>query len=89
MTSSPPESVRIVKADTVGKAPFAFRDISKGEYLIIVFDDENNNGKLDRDGWGQVLEPTCSYKVPKIVWDWNDQKFEVDKDTTGLVLRFH
>ena len=84
----PPGFVKIVKADTSGRAPFAFTDVPKGEYLIIVFADENNNGKLDLDAFGFKLEPTCSYKVPKHFWNWNDEKFEVDKDITGLVLRF-
>ena len=85
----PPGFVKIVKADEAGRACFAFMDLPKGDYLIVVFADENNNGKLDRNTWGNPVEPTCSYKASKaFFWDWNDQKFEVDKDTSGLVLSF-
>jgi uncharacterized protein (DUF2141 family) len=84
-----PGFVKIAKADAAGRAPFAFADVPKGKYLIIVFADENSNGKLDRNTWGNPVEPTCSYKASKaFFWDWNDQKFEVDKDTSGLVLSF-
>jgi hypothetical protein len=81
--------MNIVKADRAGKAPFAFKDVSKGEYVIVAFADENNNGKFDCDTWGMPLEPICSYKVPPHRdLSWHDQKFEVDKDISGLVLKF-
>jgi hypothetical protein len=56
--------------------------------LLIVFADENNNGKLDVDTWGFAQEPTCSYKTSEKFWNWDSQKVEVDKDTAGLVLSF-
>ena len=77
---------KMVKADEYGRAPFAFTDVPKGDYLLIVFADENNNGKLDLDTWGFNLERCCSYNTTEVVWNWHNQKFEVDKDTTGLVL---
>jgi len=77
---------KMVKADVYGRASFAFTDVPKGDYLLIVFADENNNGKLDRNTWGDLLEPCCTYNTTEIGWNWHNHKFEVDKDTTGLVL---
>ena len=79
--------MKIVKANGAGKAPFAFREVPKGEYTIIAFADEKSNGQLDRDTQGWASEPVRNYKASPI-WNWNDQKFEVNKDVTGLVLNF-
>lgn len=43
----PPGFILIVKANEAGKAPFTFKEVPQGEYLIQVFADKNNNGKLD------------------------------------------
>ena len=55
----------------------------------MAFADENNNGKCDFDAMGLALEPV-SYHKPKIGahTSWYDQKFEVDRDVTGLALKF-
>lgn len=89
MKLPPPEFVQIVKAGAAGKAPFAFTGVPKGEYLIIVFADENSNGKLDRDTLGMPLEPTCTHRTSEVTWNWHDQKFVVDQDKTGLVMSFY
>jgi uncharacterized protein (DUF2141 family) len=84
----PPGFVQIVKANASGKASFVFKDVPKGEYVVRVFADENNNGKFDTDTWGNPLEPVRSYKVAKEgLANWNEQKFEVDKDVTGIVVK--
>jgi uncharacterized protein (DUF2141 family) len=84
----PPGFVQIVKANPSGKASFAFKDVPKGEYVVRVFADENNNGKFDADTWGNPLEPVRSYKLAKEgIANWNEQKFEVDKDVTGIVVK--
>ncbi|MBP1697565.1 MAG: hypothetical protein H6Q41_2753 [Deltaproteobacteria bacterium] len=81
--------MKIVKADAAGKASFAFGEVPKGEYAIIAFADERNNGELDRDTQGWALEPVRTYKATKSgIWNWGDNKFEVNKDVTGLVLNF-
>jgi uncharacterized protein (DUF2141 family) len=77
---------KMVKADVYGRASFAFTDVPKKDYLLIVFDNENNNGKLDQDTMGFNLERCCSYNTTEVGWNWHNQKFEVNKDTTGLVL---
>ena len=81
--------VQIVKANASGKASFAFKDVPKGEYVVRVFADENNNGKFDADTWGYPLEPVVSYKPPAdgSHSNWSEQKFEADKDVTGIVVK--
>ena len=81
--------VQIVKANATGKASFAFKDVPKGEYVVRVFYDENNNGKFDRDTWGYPLEPINSYKPPAdgMHTNWTEQKFPADKDITDIVVK--
>jgi len=84
----PPGFVQIVKANASGKASFAFKDVPKGEYVVRVFADENNNGKFDCDTWGFPLEPVSSYKPSVDVQaNWGEQKFAADKDVTGIVVK--
>jgi uncharacterized protein (DUF2141 family) len=85
----PPEFVQIVKASAAGKASFAFKDVPKGEYVVRVFADENNNGKADVDAWGFAAEPLSSYKpsADGISSNWYKQKFDADKDITDIVIK--
>jgi uncharacterized protein (DUF2141 family) len=85
----PPGFVQIVKANASGKAPFAFMDVPKGEYLVHVFVDENKNGKFDCDTWGYSLEPSRMFKPPAdgMHPNWYEQKFVVDEDVTGIVVK--
>ena len=85
----PKPFTQIVKASPSRKTPFAFKEVPKGDYLIMAFADENKNGKFDCDTMGFGLESTSYYK-PKIGdhINWYDQKFEVSKDVTGIELTF-
>lgn len=78
-----------IKANPSGKASFTFKDVPKGDYLIIAVADENGNGKIDVDTWGFVQEPMWVYKQNPTggQLSWSDQKFEVDKDVTGIMLK--
>jgi uncharacterized protein (DUF2141 family) len=84
----PPEFLQIVKANPSGKASFAFKDVPKGEYIVQAFADENNNGRLDTDAMGFPREPLDWYKpvAERFHHSWSEQKFEVDKDVTGIVV---
>jgi uncharacterized protein (DUF2141 family) len=83
-----PGFVQIVKANASGKASFAFKNVPKGEYVVRVFADENNNGKFDTDTWGFPLEPVTAYKPSKEGYgNWYEQKFDADKDVTGIVVK--
>ena len=80
--------VQIVKANASGKASFAFKDVPKGDYVVRAFADENNNGKFDTDTWGFPLERVAAYKPSKDGHaNWSEQKFEVDKDIGGIVVK--
>jgi uncharacterized protein (DUF2141 family) len=84
----PPEFVQIVKANASGKASFAFKAVAKGEYVVRVFADENKNGKFDTDVMGFPIEPVSSYRRPEGGhFNWYEEKFEVDKDVTGIVVK--
>ena len=80
--------VQIVKANASSKASFAFKDVPKGDYVVRVFADENNNGKFDTDAMGFPIEPIGMYRRPEGGHhNWSEQKFEVDKDVTGIVVK--
>jgi uncharacterized protein (DUF2141 family) len=85
----PPGFVQIVKANAAGKASFAFKEVPKGEYVVRVFADENNNAKFDCDTWGYPLEPVNSYKpaADGMHSNWSEQKFDADKDITGIAVK--
>lgn len=70
-----------------GRTPFKFVGVPKGSYCIISFLDENKNGKMDYDSWWFPVEPETTYK-DSMYPTWNDWKFEVDKDITGIELKF-
>ena len=72
-----------------GLLPFAFHEVPKNSYCIIVFKDMNKNQKMDYDVWNQAQEPETSYKetfMPHATWQ--EVKFEVNKDVTGIRIPF-
>ena len=72
------------------KVPFEFQDIKKGTYLIRVYQDVNQNGKIDRKFMGTPTEPLGFYRSPETWVSWNDTKFEVDKDIADIEIQmFH
>jgi hypothetical protein len=87
----PPEFLQIVKANQSGKASFAFKDVPKGEYVVHAFADKNSNAKMDTDTFGSAIEPRDYYKpmTDGIIANWSEQKFNIDKDVTGIVLKLH
>jgi uncharacterized protein (DUF2141 family) len=86
--------VRKIKPDPeqikAGRFSFTFSGIPKGTYCIIAFQDVDNNGKLRCTTWGGIEEPICFYKAvpgePSCA-NWNDVKFELDKDITGIIMK--
>jgi uncharacterized protein (DUF2141 family) len=79
----------ITKSNQSGKANFAFSGVPKGDYVIVVFIDENDNGIRDRDTMGWPTEPSRIFKPSSTGHaNWNDCKFLVDKDITGLSIQF-
>lgn len=85
----PPQAfVQMVKATSSGRATFKLVDIPKGDYVLLVFIDKNNNGKFDCDSLGMPTEPFLMYKNFRLIVNWSGQRFTVDKDVTGIELDF-
>jgi uncharacterized protein (DUF2141 family) len=73
-----------------GIASFTFPGVPKGTYCIVAFQDVDNDGKLTCDTWGKIEEPICFYK--EIFCDlsfanWNDVRFELVSDITGIIMK--
>jgi uncharacterized protein (DUF2141 family) len=87
----PPGSfTQTVKASPSGKADFNFKDVPRGEYVIIAFVDQNGNGRLDCDTWGYPQEAYWTYKenpMPGFGTNWYDQKFQVNESVSGIVIK--
>ena len=87
-----PEFVQIVKVTGSGKVSFAFNEVPKGEYVIQAFADETANAKMDCDLEGYAIEPRAFFKPRPhhgLYVNWHEQKFMVDKDATGIILKLH
>jgi uncharacterized protein (DUF2141 family) len=93
----PPEPfVKIIKPNPeqieAGRLSFTFSGVPKGTYCIIAFQDVDNNGRLTCDTWGQIQEAICSYKESAAfdmgATNWNKVKFELDKDISGIIMKF-
>jgi len=46
-----------LRANAALKSSVVFTNLNPGQYAIILFHDENGNGKLDKDGLGVPMEP--------------------------------
>ena len=90
---SPPFSQKITPSPeqvNTGRLSFTFSGIPKGTYCIVAFQDVDNNGKLRCTTWGGVEEPICFYKTfsdPLCLGTWNDVKFELVRDITGIIMK--
>jgi uncharacterized protein (DUF2141 family) len=90
---SPPFSQKITpnpEQVKTGKFSFTFSGVPKGTYCIVAFQDVDNNGKLRCTTWGGVEEPICFYKTfsdPLCLGTWNDVKFELVRDITGIIMK--
>ena len=73
--------------EKTGRIPFKFVGVPKGSYCIISFLDENKNGKMHYLGYVPT-ERECWFKGFIITPGWVNVKFEVDKDITGIELKF-
>ena len=71
------------------KVPFEFQDIKKGTYCICVYQDVNQNGKIDRKFMGTLDEPHGYYRSPETWGSWNDMKFDVAKDIAGIEIQMY
>ena len=62
-------------------------DIPEGEYLIALFQDTNNNGKLDTNFLGIPKEPVgLSNHTGGIPGGWNKQKFPINNNSNRIKI---
>jgi uncharacterized protein (DUF2141 family) len=69
-------------------ASVIFTDITKGEYTIMVYHDENNNGKLDKNFIGMPKEPVaCSNNAKGFMGPpkYEDAKFTITADSKIII----
>ena len=71
------------------KVPFEFQDIKKGTYCIRVYQDVNQNGKLDKGLMGTTAEPVGEYRSIETWVSWNDMKFDVAKDIADIEIQMY
>ncbi|PKB17842.1 DUF2141 domain-containing protein [Flavobacterium sp. 5] len=65
-------------------ATVIFTDIPKGEYTVMVYHDENNNGKLDKNFIGMPKEPVaCSNNAKGFMGPpkYEETKFKIITDS--------
>lgn len=65
-------------------ASVTFSDIPKGEYTVMVYHDENNNGKLDKNFIGMPKEPVaCSNNAKGFMGPpkYEEAKFKITADS--------
>ena len=73
------------------KVTFKFVDVPKGIYGIVCIQDLNKNGKLDYEDGARGTKPPIEpygYSGPAFFGPakWDDIKFEVDKDVSGIEI---
>lgn len=63
-------------------------NVPAGDYVIRCFQDLNKNGKLDFVEGGPHQRPDEPWGLYRYSWliDWDDCKFRVDKDITGIKI---
>ena len=88
-----PERILIIKLNQqqlqTKKVKFKFAAVPKGSFSIFCFQDLNENGKQDRSPQtGIPLEPHAYSGPATFFGQWDDIKFEVDRDISGIEIKF-
>jgi hypothetical protein len=68
-----------------GRASFAFTQIPSGTYGVLAFRDKNVRRILDQDGF---KKPLSGYRVNAFSANWEDIKFKVNRNITGIKIQF-
>jgi len=84
----PPEPFTLVIRPSVqekgtGKVPFKFEGIPQGTYALLAFRDQGRPETLP-----QSARLASSYLMMSFSSRWDDVKFEVNRNITGLEIRF-
>jgi hypothetical protein len=72
-----------VQEKQAGKIPFRFEGIPSGTYALLAFRDINKPGNLLQPG-----RIASSYRMMTFSGRWDDVKFRVDRNITGLKIDF-
>jgi len=72
------------------KVTFKFVAVPKGSYCIFCLQDLNGNGKFDHSSETGLPVESYSYSGPSLLFlaGWDDIKFNVDKDVSGIEIKF-
>jgi len=70
------------------QVPFKFESINNGTYVIVVYQDENKNGKVDFENY-MINEPWSTYKErdPVISPTWDTIKFDLEENISGIKIQ--
>lgn len=90
---APPSRSLVIKPNPeqleAKKVMFNFAAVPKGFYCIFCVQDSNKNGKLDYSAQaGMPIEPYRYSGQAFFEGQWDDIKFEVDKDISGIEIKF-
>jgi hypothetical protein len=66
-----------------GKVPFRFEGIPEGDYALIAFRDQKKPEAPDLS-----KKPASRYRMMTFSSEWEDVKFSVNRNITGLEIRF-
>ena len=75
-----------------GEMLFSFSELPAGNYAVMVYQDLNDNGKLDsnllgmpKEPWGASLQGTRIFGAPK----WADTQFKLPEEGTTITINLH
>lgn len=75
-----------------GEMLFSFPNLPAGDYAVMVYQDVNDNGKLDsnllgipKEPWGASLEGTKVFGAPQ----WADTRFSLSENGTTITISLH
>jgi hypothetical protein len=66
-----------------GKAAFRFEDIPQGTYALLAFRDQNKGAPARHPGG-----PASAYKMMTFSSRWDDVKFDLNHNISGIKIRF-
>jgi uncharacterized protein (DUF2141 family) len=74
---------------TAARMTYRFQDLPYGQYALAVYQDLNNNGKLDRNMWGVPKEPYAFSSDARAKWSaptFAEAAFLIDRPELQLQL---
>ena len=72
----------------IGKVPFKFFSIPEGTYCILAFRDINESQEPASCRHVNLHGDIASYKVRRFSGNWDEIKFKVDRNISGIKIEF-